>query len=645
MSDTYTTDVLVVGAGLAGERVAVEAAKYGLNVIILSLVPPRRSHSSAAQGGMQAALGNAAKGKGDNPTVHFLDTLKGSDWGGDQEVIRIFVDNAPIAIREMAHYGVPWNRVKGGPAQYFIKGKKVEVEEDFKKEGLITSRDFGGTAKWRTCYTADGTGHSVLFAMDNLVVQHGIQVHDRMEALSIMHGDGKCYGVIARSLRDGSLKTYFSKSTVIATGGYGRIYGTSTNAVINEGTGNAIALDTGIVPLGNMEAVQFHPTGIVPTDILVTEGCRGDGGFLLDKDEYRFMPDYEPEKQELASRDVVSRRMTEHIKKGLGVDSPFGTHLWLDIRHLGEKHIKTKLREVYDICMYFIGVDPVKDLIPVRPTQHYSMGGIRVNKDGHAYNLEGLFSAGEAACWDMHGFNRLGGNSLAETVVAGMVVGKRVAEYSLKRNLDISSTLADKFTREVEDRINALFKGKGTESVAGLKKEMADVLTEKVGIFRNGNDLGEAKKLLKKIYDRSKNIKVKSTSKGGNPELTAALRLKGMIKLAMTIAWGAYARKESRGAHTREDYPARDDNKWLVRTLARWPEKANEPVLSYEPVGILDMPPGERGYGGAQSIPMKKSVKSYNASVEKLQKKNGCLDPAIKIGKEIKPGLWKKEVK
>lgn len=428
-----TSDVLVIGAGLAGERAAIACAKEEQDVIILSLVPPRRSHSSAAQGGMQAALGNSVKGKGDNPTIHWLDTVKGSDWGADQEVVRIFADNAPIAMREMAHFGVPWNRVESGSRDVFIKGKKATIVEEKENEGLITARAFGGTAKWRTCYTADGTGHTVLYTVDNMVVQLGIPVHDRMEVLQLIHADGHCYGAVVRSLRDGEIITYLAKSTVIATGGYGRIYGESTNAVINEGTGSWLALQTGIVPLANMEAVQFHPTGIVPTDILVTEGCRGDGGILLDVDEYRFMPDYEPDKQELASRDVVSRRMKEHMLKGKGVKSPYGEHLWMDLRHLGEEHLKTKLREVYDICMYFIGVNPITELIPVRPTQHYSMGGIRVNKDGHAYNLEGLFALGEVACWDMHGFNRLGGNSLAETVVAGMIVGKEIANYTKKR--------------------------------------------------------------------------------------------------------------------------------------------------------------------------------------------------------------------
>ena len=401
MTAIFTTDVLVIGAGLAGERAAIAAAAEGNEVTILSLVPPRRSHSCAAQGGMQASLGNCNKGAGDSKELHWLDTVKGSDWGADQEAARIFADNAPLAMREMAHFGVPWSRVKGGPADYFIKGKKVTLEEPHENEGLIMHRDFGGVSRWRTCYTADGTGHTVLYTMDNMVVQLGITVHDRMEAISLIHDGAHCRGAVVRCLRTGQLRAYIAKATLIATGGFGRIYRYSTNAIINEGTGQAIALDTGVVPLGNMEAVQFHPTGIVPTDILVTEGCRGDGAFLLDKDEYRFMPDYEPAKQELASRDVVSRRMTEHIRKGKGIESPDGVHLWLDVRHLGEDHLRTKLREVFDICMYFLGVNPITQLIPVRPTQHYSMGGIRTNKDGHAYSLEGLWSLGEAACWDM----------------------------------------------------------------------------------------------------------------------------------------------------------------------------------------------------------------------------------------------------
>ncbi|MDP7011444.1 MAG: fumarate reductase flavoprotein subunit [Verrucomicrobiota bacterium] len=639
MSDFITTDVLVIGAGLAGERAAISAAAEGNEVVILSLVPPRRSHSCAAQGGMQAALGNCAKGEGDSEELHWLDTVKGSDWGCDQEVARIFADTAPIAMREMAHHGVPWTRVKGGPADYFIKGKKVTLEEPHAKDGLIMHRDFGGVSRWRTCYTADGTGHSVLYTMDNMVVQLGITVHDRMEAISLIHDGTRCLGAVVRCLRTGVLKSYLAKATVIATGGFGRIYKYSTNAIINQGTGQSIALDTGIVPMGNMESVQFHPTGIVPTDILVTEGCRGDGGLLLDVDEYRFMPDYEPEKQELASRDVVSRRMAEHIQKGKGVPSPDGDHLWLDIRHLGEQHLRTKLREVYDICMYFLGVNPIKEFVPVRPTQHYSMGGIRVNKDGHAYGLEGLWSVGESACWDMHGMNRLGGNSLAETVVAGMFCGERLGQWASKQTLSFDTGLATKAVVVQQERIDALLGdglGQANENANELLNVMQETLQDKVGIFRKGDELAEAVDILRGLYQRAQNLKLRSSTKGANPEVALALRLPGMIKLGQCVAKGALLRTESRGGHSREDYPERNDKEWLNRTLARWPEGAGEPDISYEPVGLLESPPGHRGYGGATNIPMEQSVQEYNDNVKQEWIKQGWHETATPLGTELK---------
>ncbi len=603
MSETVYTDFLCIGAGLAGERSAIEAARSGFRAICLSLVPPRRSHSSAAQGGMQAALGNCIKAQGDNPDVHFRDTVKGSDWGCDQEVARMFVENAPRAIRETSFWGVPWNRVVPGHSFFYQGGERQEKVEPEESRGLITARNFGGTAKWRACYCSDGTGHALLYTMDNRALQSGVEVHERMEAISIIHDGENCLGVVARNMKDGKLVAYLARATMIASGGFGQIYKASTNAVINEGTAQAAALATGEVPLGNMEAVQFHPTGLVPTDILITEGCRGDGGTLLDVSEKRFMPDYEPEKAELASRDVVSRRMTEHMRKGLGVKSPYGEHLWLDIRHLGEKHLKTNLREVYEICVDFLGRDPVHQLIPVRPTQHYSMGGVRTDKHGRAYGLNGLFAAGEASCWDLHGFNRLGGNSLAETVVAGMLVGEKVVEYLHGNEAIFPTGVIRSALSKEESRIKSLVSGTGNENVYQVRNEMQSVLMDYVGIFRNERDLQIAVDKLRDLYGRSGHLDLRSNGRGASPELSLALRLPGMIRLALCVASGGLARQESRGSHAREDYPLRNDRDWLVRTLAYWSEAADSPSLEYEPnTEIEELPPGDRGYGGGKQI-------------------------------------------
>jgi fumarate reductase flavoprotein subunit len=543
-------------------------------------------------------------GEGDCPDVHFVDTVKGSDWGADQEVVRLFVDRAPEAVREMAFWGIPWNRVVPGSSTYFKGGKEFEKVEPSEKEGLITARDFGGTAKWRTCYTSDGTGHTLLYTMDNKVVQLGVTVHDRVEAIALIHDGETCSGAVVRCLKTGKLRVYLAKATVIATGGYGRIYRETTNAVINDGGGAIIALDTEVVPLGNPEAIQFHPTGIVPTNILVTEGCRGDGGTLLDVNEERFMPEYEPGKAELASRDVVSRWMTHHIRRGLGVKSAYGDHLWLDIRHLGEKHIKTKLREVEEICNNFLGVDPITQLIPVRPAQHYTMAGVRTNKDGAAYGLTGLFSAGEAACWDMHGLNRLGGNSLAETVVAGKIVGEKIVEFLQGYEVQYKTSVIRSEVIKQQQRIERLISGKdGTEDVYSVRNAMQDELMEHVGIFRNGADLQKAVDNLREIYGRAKKVGLRSNGIGVNPELGLALKIQGMVKLALCTAYAALQRAESRGCHAREDYEARNDRDWWKRTLATWKEEADLPTLDYEPATeTVELPPGERGYGVCKII-------------------------------------------
>ena len=596
------TDVLVIGGGLAGLRIAIAAKRRGHDAIILSLVPPKRSHSAAAQGGMQASLANVIKGQGDSEDVHFEDTVRGSDWGADQRVVRMFVNTAPKAVRELAAWGVPWSRVRKGDRTVIINGQKVTLTERDEAHGLVAQRDFGGTKKWRTCYVSDGTGHAMLFAVSDRAIASGIPVHERMEAIALIHDAGRCHGAVVRDLITGELTAYVAKATAITTGGAGRIYQVTTNAVICEGIGAAIALETGAAALGNMEAVQFHPTGIFPAGILVTEGCRGDGGLLRDAEGHRFMPDYEPEKRELASRDVVSRRMEQHIRTGKAAKSRFGEHLWLDITLLGKAHIDKNLREVKEICKYFLGIDPSRDFIAVRPAQHYTMGGVRTDHTGQSPTLKGLFSAGEAACWDMHGFNRLGGNSVAETVVAGMIVGEFIADFcdSMANDSAVPTGLVREFLQREQSKIDTLTNRRGGEDASAIKLRMQALMTERVGIFRTGPMLQSAVDELQQLLARSRNISLRSASPGANPELVTAYRVQKMLKLALCVSQGALARTESRGAHFREDFPRRDDSAWLKRTLATWSSESDTmPTLNYEAlsVGTMELPPGWRGYG------------------------------------------------
>lgn len=601
------TDVLVIGGGLAGLRLAIAARRRGNEVIILSLVPAKRSHSKAAQGGMQASLGNVAKGAGDNEDVHFEDTVRGSDWGADQEVVRMFVSTAPKAVRELAAWGVPWTRIRKGERTAVINGRQVTLTERDEADGLISQRDFGGTKKWRTCHVADATGHAMLNAVADRAIAESIPVRERTEALALIHDGGRCYGAVVRDLVTGELSACLARATAIASGGAGRLYRNTTNAVINEGIGAALALETGVAALGNMEAVQFHPTAIFPAGILVTEGCRGDGGLLRDVDGHRFMPDYEPEKKELASRDVVARRMEQHIRAGKAARSRFGEHLWLDITLLGEKHIRHNLREVWEICHYFLGVDPVREPIPVRPAQHYTMGGVRTRHTGESPTLRGLFAAGEAACWDMHGFNRLGGNSVAETVVAGMIVGEYVADFCASPAADASipTALVREFVEREQAKLDALVARTHGEDASVLRREMQEAMSGQVAIFRTGADLDQAVDTLRGLLERSRRIALRAHSPGANPELVTAYRVQRMLKLALCVAHGAQARTESRGAHYREDFPRRDDARWLKRTLATWRDETDTlPTLAYETLDVkrMELPPGWRGYGAKDYI-------------------------------------------
>ena len=617
------TDVLVIGGGLAGLRMAVAAKRRGHDSIVLSLVPPKRSHSKAAQGGMQASLGNVIKGVGDNEDVHFGDTVRGSDWGADQEVVRMFVNTSPKAVRELAAWGVPWSRITPGDRQVIINGEKVTITERKEAAGLVAQRDFGGTKKWRTCYVSDCTGHSMLNAVSDRIIAEQVPVIERVEALSLIHDGKRCYGAIVRCLITGELMAYVSKATAIATGGAGRIYRVTTNAVICEGTGYDLALETGVASLGNMEAIQFHPTGIFPAGILVTEGCRGDGGLLRDVDGHRFMPDVEPEKKELASRDVVSRRMEERIAQGKGVKSRFGEHIWLDITLLGEHHIKHKLREVYEICHYFLGVDPTKEWVPVRPAQHYTMGGVRTKPTGESPTLKGLFAAGEAACWDMHGFNRLGGNSVAETVVAGMIVGEFIADFCDKaeNGIDIPTSLIYGALAKEEARLKSFMNNGGSENAYEIRTRMQEIMTTKIGIFRKGADMESAVAELEELYKRSFKVSVKDVV-GPNPELIDAYRTQKMLRVALSVAYGALNRKESRGAHYREDFPVRNDIEWLNRTIATWKEGDTLPTLNYEKLDIskMELPPGFRGYGVKNYIENPESAKRQ-AEVDAIRAK------------------------
>ncbi|EAI4946311.1 TPA: fumarate reductase flavoprotein subunit [Campylobacter jejuni] len=622
------SDALVIGGGLAGLRAAIEVAKSGQSVTLLSICPVKRSHSAAVQGGMQASLANGAKGEGDNEDLHFADTVKGSDWGCDQEVARMFAQTAPKAVRELAAWGVPWTRVTKGPRTVVINAQKTVIEEKEEAHGLINARDFGGTKKWRTCYIADATGHCMLYGVANEAIKHQVKIIDRMEAVRIIHDGKKCLGVIARDLTNGQLIAYIARGTMIATGGYGRIYKQTTNAVICEGTGAAIALETGLCRLSNMEAVQFHPTPIVPSGILLTEGCRGDGGILRDVDGYRFMPDYEPEKKELASRDVVSRRMIEHIRKGKGVKSPYGDHLWLDISILGRAHVEKNLRDVQDICKTFNGIDPAdegpKGWAPVLPMQHYSMGGIRTKPTGESQWLNGLFACGEAACWDMHGFNRLGGNSCAETVVAGMIVGDYFADYCKNNGEVIDTNVVKDFLTKEYQYLKSLVDKEGKHNVFEIKNRMKEIMWDKVAIFRTGEGLKEAVDELEKLYKDSQDVKVHCKELDcANPELEEAYRVPRMLKIALCVAYGALLRTESRGAHYREDYPKRDDLNWMKRTNTFWVEGETLPRIEYEELDIMKMeiPPAFRGYGAKGNIIENPLSEKRQAEVDAIREK------------------------
>ncbi len=574
----FDYDVVIIGAGLAGERAAIAAHSEDASVALVSIVQPRQSHSNAAEGGIQCSLDNMGEhSAGDGWKLHFDDTVRGSDWGADQDVVERITKAAPWIVREVEYWGAPFSRTE---------------------EGKIAQRNFGGTSVWRAAFASDFTGHALLYACDQEVIRRGIDVFCRVQVISLILNQTRVIGCVALDLRTGELLVFNARSTILATGGSGRLYSESTNAVICRSDGQSMAYQTGIVPLGNMEAIQFHPTGLYPIWILLTEGCRGDGGVLRNKDGHEFMWDYAAKKGNLASRDVVSRGMMSEIRAGRGVEGPFGPHLWLDLTHLGSEKIVTRLRDVHDISRDFAGIDVVTEMAPVRPVQHYTMGGVRTDIDCRAKGVRGLYAAGECACWDMHGFNRLGGNSTLETLGAGYFAGTTAAKEAKERTAQSGDLPAihDEIKRQNE-RIENLVSRDPEEHPNMLEAEMAEVMTNHVGIFRNGELLEQGVNKLLDLRARAERIGLKHKVVGRNLELEMALRLPGMIDLALTIAQGALVRTESRGAHYREDYPSRDDENWLNRTLAYKQKDDYLPRLEYEDVVLTHLPPGDRGYG------------------------------------------------
>ena len=565
-----THDILIVGGGLTGLRAAIGLCdKYDVGLI--SKVYPVRSHSIAAQGGINAALTNNPESRDDSWEKHTFDTVKGSDYLGDQNAIEIMCKEAPGIVYEMEHWGCPFSRFS---------------------DGTIAQRPFGGGGYPRTCYSADVTGHSLLNTLYERAVYKNVKIYPEWFVTGLCVENGQCHGVIVLDIHSGELIPVRAKVTVFGTGGYGRVYRNSTNALINTGSGIGMAYKAG-VGLKDMEFVQFHPTTLIGTNILMTEGCRGEGGYLFNNRGERFMKSYVPTAMELAPRDIVSRCIQTEINEGRGFDHPLGKYIQLDLRHLGEKKILERLPGIRSICIDFIGIDPVKEPIPIMPSQHYSMGGIDVNEKGSS-EIKGFYAAGECACVSVHGANRLGGNSLLDTIVFGKLAAQAIDKELSGHDLNPEEKYLLKLKEEVEKKINRLTKP-GSERPYKLAADLGAVMSEKVGIFRTKEELAQALDEVIKIKERYKNVSVSSTDKHMNYGLHNALELDYMLEVAHTIVLGALLREESRGAHFRRDFPTRNDKNWLKHTIVKI-GKDLEPVISYKDVVITRYQPMERKY-------------------------------------------------
>ena len=580
--ETSSHDILLIGGGGAGLRAAIAIAEANpkIDIAMVSKVYPMRSHTVSAEGG---AAGVA--GKDDTLDEHCYDTISGSDWLGDQDVIEAFVREIPKELMQMEHWGCPWSR---------------------EPDGRIAVRPFGGMKKMRTWFAADKTGFHMLHTLFQTSLKYtSISRYDETFATRLLVDDGAVQGVVAIELRTGKIRTIMAKAVIICTGGLGRIFPFTTNANICTGDGMALAYRAG-APLKDMEMVQYHPTGLPFTGILITEAARAEGGWLLNKDNYRFLQDYDLGKptptpvfrsMELGPRDRVSQAIFGEFEKGRAFPGPYGDYVHLDLRHLGEHKIETRLPMVRELCLKYENIDPVREPIPVRPVQHYMMGGVHTDIHG-ATPLKGLYAAGEAACVSINGSNRLGSNSLGEILVFGARSGRAAAEYvgngAKLTNQNRLLALATEEERRLEE--NFLHKDGGTERISKLREEMQKTMESGCGIYRERASLVDSANKIRELQERVQNIALDDHTRTFNTQLTQALELGFMLDVAETIVHCALHREESRGAHQRRDFPKRDDQKYLAHSMVSRSAEG-PPKIDYLPVVITRWPPGERIYG------------------------------------------------
>jgi fumarate reductase flavoprotein subunit len=576
---TAAHDVLLVGGGAAGLRAAIAIAETNptLSVAVVSKVYPMRSHTVSAEGGAAGAIA-----AGDTLDEHAYDTVSGSDWLCDQDAVEAFVQEAPRELLQLEHWGCPWSR---------------------EPNGRIAVRAFGGMKNMRTWFAADKTGFHMLHSLFQTSLKYAdIRRYDEWFVTRLLVDDGRVHGVVALELMSGRIEVITAKSVVLCNGGTGKVFPFTTNANICTGDGMALAYRAG-APLKDMEFVQYHPTGLPFTGILITEATRAEGGWLLNKDGYRYLQDYDlgkPEptpvlrSMELGPRDRLSQAFVHEVEKGRTIESPYGPIVHLDLRHLGEKLIETKLPMVRELCLKYERIDPVKELIPVRPVVHYMMGGVHTDING-ATPIEGLFAAGETACVSINGANRLGSNSLAECLVFGARAGRAAAEYATgaKQPPPVLMRQAEDELRRVDQMRSA---DRGTEQIAVIREEMQSTMEDSAGIFRSGDSLSKGVDQLTQLQQRLQRIQLYDETRAFNTELVAALELANMLDVAETILQSALQREESRGAHQRTDFTARDDTRFLNHALA-YRESDGATRIERSPVTITRWPPGERVYG------------------------------------------------